>query len=94
MLIQTRQNCKLCSVISNTNCITNKLTNKLCFTSGGKCNTTDTIYPKECTKHDHVGHNSEKLSGRFNDHHSDVEVKPKAYKLTPYFRVCTAQEKP
>ena len=43
--------CKLCSAVSNTNSITNKLTNKSCLTSGGKCNTTDTIYAAECTKH-------------------------------------------
>ena len=43
--------CKLCPAMSNTSSITNKLTNKSCLTSGGKCNTTDTIYTAECTKH-------------------------------------------
>ena len=79
--------CKLCSAMSNTNSITNKLTNKLCLTSGGKCNTTDTIYAVECTKHDaiYVGHSSQKLSGKFNGHHSDVKVKPKACELSEHF---------
>ena len=74
------------AAICNTNSITNKLTNKSCLTSGGKCNTTDTIYTAECTKHDliYVGHSSQKLSGRFNGHHSDVKVKPKACELSLY----------
>ena len=44
-----------------------KLTNKLCLTSGGKCNTTDTIYAAEFTKHDliYVGQSSQ--SGRVED---------------------------
>ena len=41
--------CKLCPAMSNTSSITNKLTNKSCLPSGGKCNTTDTIYAAECT---------------------------------------------
>ena len=73
--------------MSNTSSITNKLTNKSCLTSGGKCNTTDTIYAAECTKHKliYVGHSSQKLSGRFNGHHSDVKVKPKACELSQHF---------
>ena len=43
--------CKLSPAMSNASSITNKLTNKLCLTSGGKCNTTDTIYVAECMKH-------------------------------------------
>ena len=73
--------------MSNTSSITNKLTNKLCLTSGGKCNTTDTIYAAECMKHNliYVGHSSQKLSGRFNGHCSDVKVKPEACKLSQHF---------
>ena len=73
--------------MSNTSSITNKLTNKSCLTSGGKCNTTDTIYAAECTKHKliYVGHSSQKLSGRFNGHRSDVKVKPKACQLSQHF---------
>ena len=70
--------------MSNSSSITNKLTSKSCFTFGGKCNTTDTIYAAECTKHNliYVGHSSQKLSGRFNSHRSDVKVKSKACKLS------------
>ena len=66
--------------MSNTSSITNKLTNKSCLTSGGKCITTDTIYAAECTKHNliYVGHSSQKLSGRFNGHRYDVKVGPNA----------------
>ena len=79
--------CKLCSAMSNTNPITNKLTNKSCLTSGEKCNITDTIYAAECTKHDliYVDRSSQKLSTRFNGHRSDVKVKPKAYELSQHF---------
>ena len=79
--------CTLCSAMSNTNSKTNKLTNKSCLTSGGKCNTTDTIYAAECMKYDliYVGHSSQKLSGRFNGHRSDVKVKPKACELSQHF---------
>ena len=73
--------------MSNTSSITNKLTNKSCVTSGGKCITTDTIYAAECTKHNliYVGHSSQKLSGRFNGHCSDVKVKPKDCELSQHF---------
>ena len=73
--------------MSNTSSITNKLTNKLYLTSGGKCNTTDTIYAAECTKHNliYVCHSSQKLSGRFNGHRSDVKAKPKACELSQHF---------
>ena len=67
--------------------ITNKLTNKSCLTSGGKCNTTDTIYGAECTKHNLIyeGRSSQKLSRRFNGHSSDVKVKPNARELSQHF---------
>ena len=73
--------------MSNTSSITYKLTNKLCLTSEGKCNTTDTIYAAECMKHNliYVGQSSQKLSGRFNGHLSDVKVKPKACELSQHF---------
>ena len=84
MFIQKRQ--RLQTLLRNTNSITNKLTNKSCLTSGGKCNTTDTIYAAECTKHNliYVDHSSQKLSGRFNGHRSDVKVKQNAYKLSQH----------
>ena len=73
--------------MSNTNSITNKLTNKSCLTSGGKCNTTDTIYAAECKKHNltYVGNSSQKLSGRFNGHRSDGKVESKASELSQHF---------
>ena len=73
--------------MSNTSSITNQLTNKSCLTSGGKCNTTDTIYAGECTKHNliYVGHSSQKLSGRFNGHCSDVKDETKACELSQHF---------
>ena len=79
--------CKLCSAMSNTNSITNKLTNKSCLTSGGKCNTIDTIYAAEYTKHNliYVGHSLQTLSGRFNLHRSDVKVETKACELSQHF---------
>ena len=79
--------CKLSSATSNTNSITNKLTKKSCLTSGGKWSTTDTIYAAKCTKHNliYVGHSSQKLSGRFNSHSSDVKVKPNACELSQHF---------
>ena len=89
-----RKGCKLCPAMSNTSSMTSKLvsyiwreTNKSCLTSGGKCNTTDTIYAAECTKHNliYVGHSSQNLSGRFNDHCSGVKVKPKACELSQHF---------
>ena len=72
--------CKYCdnnkyniTVICVANSITNKLTNKSCLTSGGKCFTTDTMYAAEYMKHNliNVGHGSQKLSGRFDGHCSD-----------------------
>ena len=73
--------------MSNTSSITNKLTNKSCLTSGGKCNPTDNIYAAECMKHNLicVGQSSQKLSGRFHGHHSDVKGKPKACELSQHF---------
>ena len=40
-----------------------------------------------CLKHNliYVGHSSQKLSGRFNGHRSDVKVKPKACELSQHF---------
>ena len=87
MFIQTRQRLQT-PAMSNTSSITNKLTNKSCLTSGGKCSTTDTIYAAECTKHNliYIGHSSQKLSGGFNGHRSDVKVKPKACELSQHFQ--------
>ena len=67
--------------------ITNKLSHKSCYTSGGKCSTTDTIYAAECTRHNtiFVGQSSQKLNSRFNGHRSDVKVKPKACELSQHF---------
>ena len=68
--------CKLCPFMSNTNVITNKLSYKSCYMSGGKCSTIDTIYAAECTRHSliYVGQSSQKLNSRFNGHRSDVKV--------------------
>ena len=89
--------CKLCLAMSNTSSITNKLTNKSCLTSGGKCNTTDTRYAAKCMKHNliYVGHSSQKLSGRFSGHHSDVKVKPKTCELSQHFhesKICKIEK--
>ena len=75
---------KLCHSMSNTNFITNI---QSCFTSGGRCNTSDTIYAAECTKHKliYVGHSSQKLSYRFNGNRSDINVKPKSCELAQNF---------
>ena len=45
------RHCKLCPSMSNTNSVTNHLTNKTSYTDRGKCNTKYTIYAEECTKH-------------------------------------------
>ena len=81
------KDCKFCHSINNTNFITNIQSGKTCFTLGGKCDTSDTIYAAECTKHKliYVGHSSQKLSSRFNGHHSDVNVNPKSCKLALHF---------
>lgn len=83
--------CKLCNSMSNTNSITNTIARKTCYTSGGKCNTTDTIYAAECTKHNllYVGQSSQQLNKRFNGHRSDVKVKPKACELSRHFHQST-----
>ena len=75
--------CKLCPFMSNTNIITNKLSHKSCYTSGGKCFTTDTIYAAECTRHCliYAGQSSQKLNSGFNGHRSDV----KACELSQHF---------
>ena len=67
---------KLCPSMSNTNSVTNHLTNKTSYTDGGKCNTKYTIYAAECTKHNllYIGQSSQKLNCRFNGHRSDVRV--------------------
>ena len=79
--------CKLCHSMSNTNFITDIQSGKTCFTSGGKCNTSDTIYAAECTKHKliYVGHSSQKLRSRFNEHRSDINVKSKSCELAQHF---------
>ena len=73
--------------MSNTNFITNIQSGKTCFTSGGKCNTSDTIYAAECTKHKliYVRHSSQKLGSGFNGHRSDINVKPKSCELAQHF---------
>ena len=73
--------------MSNTNFITNIQSGKTCFTSGGECNTSDTIYAAECTKHKliYVGHSSQKLGSGFNGHRSDINVKPKSCELAQHF---------
>ena len=73
--------------MSNTNFITNIQCGKTCLTSGGKCNTSDTIYAAEHTKPKliHVRHSSQKLSSRFNGHRSDVNVKPESCELAQHF---------
>ena len=73
--------------MSNTNSITNKISKKFCYISGGKCSTTDTIYAAECTRHDliYVGQSSQNLNCRFNCHRSDARVQPKACELSQHF---------
>ena len=73
--------------MSNTNVITNKLSHKCCYTPGGKCSTTDTVYAAECTRQSMIyeGQSSQKLNSRFNGHKSDVKVKPKACELSKHF---------
>ena len=84
---KSNQHCKLCPSMSNTNSVTNHLTNKTSYTGGGKCNTKYTIYAAECTKHNllYIGQSSQRLNCRFNGHRSDVRIKPKACELTPIF---------
>ena len=79
--------CILCQFVSNTNVITNKLSQKSCYTSGGKCSTTDTIYAAECTRHSliYVGQSSQKLKSLFNGLRSDIKVKPKSCELSQHF---------
>ena len=69
--------CKLSPFMSNTNIITNKPSQKSCYTSGGRCFTTDTIYAAECTQHSliYVGQSSQKLNSQSNGHRSDVKDK-------------------
>ena len=71
--------CKRCPSMSNTNSVTNHLTNKTSCTAGGKCNTKYAIYAAECTKHNllYVDQSSQKPNCRFNGNRSDVTVKPK-----------------
>ena len=78
---------KLCPSMSNTNSVTNHLTNKTSYTAGGKCSTKYTIYAAECAKNNllYIGQSSQKLNNRFNGHRSDVRVKPKVFKLTQHF---------
>ena len=71
----------------NTNFITYIQSGKTCFTSGGKCNTSDTIYEAECIKHKliYIGHSSQKLNSGFDGHRSYVNVKPISCKLAQRF---------
>ena len=84
---KSNRRCKLCPSVSNSNSVTNHLTNKTSYTARGKFNTKYTIYAAECTKHNllYIGQSSQKLNCRFNGHRSDVRVKPKAYELTQHF---------
>ena len=86
-LSERGKGCKFCHSMSSTNFITNIQSGKTCFTSRGKCNTSDTIYAAECTKHKliYVGQTSQKLGSRFNGHRSDVNVKPKSCELAQHF---------
>ena len=81
---KSNRHCKLCPSVSNTNSVTNHLTNKTSYTDGGKCDTKYTIYAAECTKHNllYIGQSSKTLNYRFNGYRSDVRVKPKACELT------------
>ena len=84
---KSNRHCKLCPSMSNTNSVTNHLTNKTSSTDEGKCNTKCTVYAAECTKHNllYIGQSSQILNCRFNGHRSDVRVKPKACELTQHF---------
>ena len=46
-----KSTCKLCRSMSNSNSILNTQSEKACYTSGGQCTTTNTIYAAECTQH-------------------------------------------
>ena len=73
--------------MSNSNSNLNTQSEKTCYTSGGQCTTTNTIYAAECTQHKliYVGQSSQKLNMRFNGHRSDVNMKPNAYELAQDF---------
>ena len=60
------RHCKLCPSMSNTNSVTNHLTNKTSYTARGKCNTKYTIYAAECTNNNllYIGQCSQKLNCR------------------------------
>ena len=76
-----------CRSMSKTNSILNTQSEKTCYTSGGHCTATNTIYAAECTQHKliYVEQSSQKLNMRFNGHRSDVNVKPKACELAQHF---------
>ena len=73
--------------MSKSNSILNTQSGKTCYTSGGQCTATNTIYAAECTQHKliYVGQSSQKLNMRFNGHRSDVNVKPKSCELAQHF---------
>ena len=80
--------CKLCLSMSKSNSILNTQYGKTCYTSGGQCTTTNTIYAAGCTQHKliYVGQSSQKLNMMFNGHRSDVNVQPKSCELAQHFR--------
>ena len=82
-----KSRCKLCRSMSKSTSILNTQSGKTCYTSGGQCTTTNTIYAAECTQHKliYVGQSSQKLNMRFNGHRSDVNVKPKSCELAQHF---------
>ena len=83
-----KSRCKLCRSMSKSNSVFNIQSGKTCYTSGGQCTTTNTIYVAECTQYKliYVGQSSQKLNMRFNGHRSDVNVKLKACELAQHFQ--------
>ena len=81
-----KSRCKLCQSMSNNNSVLDTQSEKTCYTSGGQCTTTNTIYAAECTQHKsiYVGQSSQKFNMRFDGHRSDVNVKPKACELAQH----------
>ena len=59
-----KSRCKLCRSMSKCNLILNTQSGKRCYTSGGQCTTTNTIYAAEYTQHKviYVGQSSPKLN--------------------------------
>ena len=83
-----KSRCKLCQSMNKVIQSLIPSPKKTCYTSGGQCTTTNTIYAAECTQHKliYVGQSSQKLNMRFNGHRSDVNVKPKFCELMQHFQ--------